>query len=189
MKYLICGLGNIGDDYIDTRHNIGFVVLDALAGDLGVKFESGRYAWVAKPKLKGRQLTLIKPTTYMNLSGKSLRYWIEKEKIPLENSLIVLDDIDLDLGVLRMKTKGSGGTHNGLNNIIEVLGHINFPRLRIGIGKDFAKGFQIDYVLGRWTKNEEEILIPKIETAVEMIKNFVLVGIKRTMNQFNKREN
>jgi peptidyl-tRNA hydrolase, PTH1 family len=176
MKYLIAGLGNIGDEYANTRHNIGFIVLDALAQELKTGFSIQRHANQAEARLKGRQLVLVKPTTYMNLSGKALKYWLDKENIPVENLLVVVDDIDLDTGVLRLRPKGSGGTHNGLNHIIETLGHTDFARLRVGIGKDFAKGFQVDYVLGKWTKAEEKIMLDKIPLAVEMVKSFVLAG-------------
>lgn len=187
MKFLIAGLGNIGEEYIRTRHNIGFIILDALAQDLGVTFSPARYAYFAQSKLKGKQLFLIKPTTFMNLSGKAVKYWLEKEQIPVENLLVVLDDIDLDVGVLRLRVKGSGGTHNGLNHIIETLGHGNFARLRVGIGKDFPKGYQVEYVLGRLTQQEEDIMNQKIPLAVEMIKSFVLSGADYTMNQYNNR--
>ncbi len=187
MKYLIAGLGNIGEEYANTRHNIGFIVLDALAAALDAKFTIDRHAFKAEAKFKGRTLILIKPTTYMNLSGKAVKYWLDKEKIPLENSLVISDDLDLPLGVLRLKVRGSGGSHNGLNHIIETLLTNEFPRLRIGIGDDFARGYQAEYVLSRWSKTEEKILIPRIEMAVEAIKSFVTVGIDRTMNDFNKK--
>lgn len=187
MKYLIAGLGNIGAEYANTRHNIGFVVLDALAQDLKTSFEIDRHAFLAKGRVKGRQLVMIKPTTYMNLSGKAIRYWLDKENIPIENLLVVTDEIALDEGVLRMRTKGSGGTHNGMNHIIETLGRNDFTRLRIGIGNDFARGFQVDYVLGEWTKAEEKTMLEKIPTAVEMIKSFVFTGPQRTMNLFNTK--
>lgn len=187
MKYLIAGLGNIGDEYANTRHNIGFIVLDALAQELKTGYTIQRHANQAEARLKGRQLVLVKPTTYMNLSGKAVKYWLDKENIPVENLLVVVDDIDLDTGVLRLRPKGSGGTHNGMNHIIETLGHSDFARLRVGIGKDFAKGFQVDYVLGKWTKAEEKIMLDKIPLAVEMIKNFVLAGTQLTMNQYNNR--
>lgn len=187
MKYLIAGLGNIGEEYANTRHNIGFIVLDALAAALDAKFTIDRHAFKAEAKFKGRTLILIKPTTYMNLSGKALKYWLDKEKIPLENCLVISDDLDLPLGVLRLKVRGSGGSHNGLNHIIETLLTNEFPRLRIGIGDDFARGYQAEYVLSRWSKTEEKILIPRIEMAVEAIKSFVTVGIDRTMNDFNKK--
>jgi len=187
MKYLIVGLGNIGEEYANTRHNIGFIVLDALAQSMGVRFTIGRHAGIAEGRIKNKELLLLKPTTYMNLSGKAVKYWLDKEKIPLENLLVITDDVDLDLGVLRMRSKGSGGSHNGLNHIIETLGTTEWARLRVGIGKDYAKGFQVDYVLGRWSSSEEKTLIPRIETAVEMIKSFVLQGADRTMSGFNNK--
>ncbi len=187
MKYLIAGLGNIGLEYANTRHNIGFVVADALANDLKGKFETGRLASVTKLKYKGRTLVVIKPTTYMNLSGKAIKYWMEKEKIPIKNLLVVLDDIALDPGVLRLKAKGGDAGHNGLTDSIEKLGTNEFPRLRFGIGKDFARGYQVDYVLGQWSSKEVKTMIPRVETAVEVIKSFVSIGIERTMNLFNKK--
>jgi peptidyl-tRNA hydrolase, PTH1 family len=187
MKYLIAGLGNIGDEYANTRHNIGFVIADALAQDLKVSFSTGRLAAIATSKFKARQLLIIKPATYMNLSGKALKYWMDKEKIPLENVLVIFDDLDLDTGILRMRTKGSGGTHNGMNDIISALGRNDINRLRVGIGRDFAPGFQIEYVLGKWTKMEEKVLIEKIPAAIEMIKSFVFNGAQRTMNLFNNK--
>jgi PTH1 family peptidyl-tRNA hydrolase len=187
MKYLIVGLGNIGDEYSNTRHNIGFIVLDALAQSLGIKFTIGRHASIAIGRLKNKELILVKPTTYMNLSGKAVKYWLDKEKIPLENLLVVTDDVDLDLGVLRMRSKGSGGSHNGLNHIIETLATTDWSRLRVGIGKDYAKGFQVDYVLGKWSSSEEKTLITRIDAAVDMIKSFVLQGVDRTMSGFNNK--
>lgn len=187
MKFLICGLGNIGSEYEDTRHNIGFLVLDALAKELNAKFETGRHAYVAEAKFKGRTLILIKPTTYMNLSGKAVKYWLDKENIPRENLLVVVDDIALETGVLRTKKSGSDGGHNGLIHITETLLTKDFARLRFGIGNDFAKGYQVNYVLGKWTRKEEEIILPKIEMAVEVIKNFTTIGIERTMNFFNNK--
>ena len=187
MKYLIVGLGNIGDEYADTRHNIGFLVADALAGTGNASFKSDRHAAVTKITLKGRTLVVIKPSTFMNLSGKAVRYWMQKEEIALENILVIVDDLALPLGALRMRTKGSDGGHNGLISIIEYLESTDFTRIRFGIGNDFAKGYQIDYVLGRWTEEETKILIPKVKEAVEMIKSFVLIGPERTMNFFNKR--
>lgn len=187
MKYLICGLGNIGDEYANTRHNIGFLVLDALAKELNAKFEIGRHAYIAETKYKGRTLILIKPTTYMNLSGKAIKFWLDKEKIEKENLLVIVDDIALDTGVLRMKKTGSDGGHNGLIHITETLLTKDFTRLRFGIGNDFAKGYQVDYVLGKWTRKEEEIISPKIEMAVEVVKNFTTIGVERTMNFFNNK--
>lgn len=187
MKYLIAGLGNIGDEYANTRHNIGFVVADAFAFDRKVEFTGGRYASVARASLKGRNFVIIKPTTFMNLSGKAVRYWMTKEDILPENILVIVDDLALPLGSLRLRKKGSDGGHNGLISIIEEIVTTEFARLRIGIGDDFAKGYQIDYVLSKWTKEEEKILLPKISTAVDIIKNFALTGIDRTMNLFNKK--
>ncbi len=186
-KYLIIGLGNIGDEYANTRHNIGFIIADALAADLNGKFSIGRHASILETRLKNKQLLIIKPTTYMNLSGKAVKYWMDKEEIPLENILVITDDVDLDLGVLRLRSKGSGGSHNGLNHIIETLGTIDFARLRVGIGKDYARGFQVEYVLGRWSSAEEKILIPRIAVAVDTIKSFVLAGAARTMSDFNNK--
>ncbi len=186
MKYLIAGLGNIGDEYANTRHNIGFVVLDALVKDTDVKFSPGRYASTAKIKFRGKTLILIKPATYMNLSGKAVRYWLKKENIPTSNLLVVVDDIALPLGTLRIREKGGDGGHNGLISIIENINTSNFSRLRIGLGDDFARGYQSDYVLGKWTKSEEKLMIPKVELAAEAIKSFVAIGVERTMNKFNK---
>jgi len=185
MKYLIAGLGNIGDEYADTRHNIGFVVADALALSLKTTFDTGRHASVAKGKLKGRSITIIKPTTFMNLSGKALRYWMSQENILPENILVIVDDLALPLGTLRMRKRGSDGGHNGLISIIETIQTVEFSRLRVGIGNDFAKGYQVDYVLGRWTKEEETVLIPRINTAVEMIQCFILQGVDKAMNVYN----
>ena len=187
MKYLIVGLGNIGDEYADTRHNIGFTVVDALALNFKAAFSVGRLASTARMSLKGRTLVVIKPTTYMNLSGKAVRYWMQKEDIPKENLLVIVDDLALPLGALRLKTKGSDGGHNGLISIIETIETSEFTRLRIGIGNDFAKGYQVDYVLGQWSTEETKVLIPRIETTIELIKSFVLIGTERTMNFFNKK--
>ena len=187
MKYLIVGLGNIGDEYSDTRHNIGFTAVDALALNFKSTFEVSRLASMSRMSIKGRTLVVIKPTTYMNLSGKAIRYWMQKEDIPKENILIIVDDIALPLGTLRLKAKGSDGGHNGLISIIETIETSEFARLRIGIGNDFAKGYQIDYVLGRWSTEETKLLIPRIEITVELIKSFVLIGTERTMNFFNKK--
>jgi PTH1 family peptidyl-tRNA hydrolase len=170
VKYLVAGLGNIGDEYTDTRHNIGFVVAEAFAAASGVKFQSGRYASVAQVSYKGKIFVVIKPTTYMNLSGKAIRYWINKEKIETQNLLVIVDDLALPLGSFRLRKQGSDGGHNGLISIIEHLGTTEFARLRIGIGNDFAKGYQVEYVLSRWTRQEEEILIPRIGEAIELIR-------------------
>jgi PTH1 family peptidyl-tRNA hydrolase len=187
MKYLISGLGNIGDEYRNTRHNIGFTILDALAQQGKVSFELGRLASIAKMKFKSRTLVLIKPSTYMNLSGKSIKYWLNQEKISVENSLTILDDISLPTGKLRMKMKGGDGNHNGLTSIIEYLQSTEFPRLRVGVGNDFPRGYQSDYVLGKWTKEEEEILIPRIKVATDIVKSFVTIGSGLTMTNFNNK--
>ncbi len=187
MKYLIVGLGNIGDEYANTRHNIGFIVVDALVDSCKGKFEPGRLADVAKVSVKGRTLVVIKPSTYMNLSGKSVRYWMQKEEIPLANVLVIVDDLALPLGSLRLRSKGSDGGHNGLISINEMVESTDYSRLRMGIGNDFAKGYQVDYVLGRWTTEEEKLLTPEINRAVEIVKSFVFIGIERTMNFFNKK--
>lgn len=187
MKYLIVGLGNPGDEYKNTRHNIGFIIADALAASGAVSFRSERYGSLAEMKIRGRQLFVLKPTTFMNLSGKAVRYWMEKEKISLENLLVVLDDVDLEPGVLRMRTKGTGGTHNGINNIIEVLQSSDFPRLRVGIGHNYEKGRQVDYVLGEWTAEERAIINKKADTSVDMIKSFVMAGARETMTLYNNK--
>ena len=186
MKYLIAGLGNIGDEYANTRHNIGFTVTEAMARLSGVSFQSGRYADLARLRVKNKSLVLIRPNTYMNLSGKAVRYWLDYEKIPLENLLVIVDDIALPPGQLRLKLKGGDGGHNGLSSIIEILGTEEFARLRFGIGNDFAKGYQVEYVLGKWTKAEEEIILPKITDAVEMVKSFVTEGPELTMTRYNR---
>lgn len=186
MKYLIIGLGNIGDEYANTRHNIGFVVADAFAFDRKVEFAAGRHAWVARTSLKGKTFVVIKPTTFMNLSGKAVRYWMTMEKVLPENILVIMDDLALPLGSLRLRKKGSDGGHNGLISINQEIGITEYARLRIGIGNDFAKGHQVDYVLSRWTKEEETVLLSRIPIAVDIIKNFALIGIDRTMNLFNK---
>ncbi|MBU2650486.1 MAG: aminoacyl-tRNA hydrolase [Bacteroidetes bacterium] len=186
MKFLIAGLGNIGSEYSNTRHNIGFILADALALAAGAVFKTERYADVARIRYRGKTLIVIKPSTYMNLSGKAVRYWMQKENIVEEQLLAVVDDIALPTGALRMKAKGGDGGHNGLQSIIEYLGSEAFPRLRIGIGNDFAQGSQVDYVLGKWTKPEEETMLKKIPVAVEMVKSFVANGLERTMNQYNE---
>lgn len=187
MKFLIAGLGNIGPEYANTRHNIGFMVLDKLASDASLVFESKRYAWKTEYRFKGRIFVLIKPTTYMNLSGKAISYWLQKEKIPDENLLVITDDIALPLGTIRLRKKGSAGGHNGLQDIIDNLGTEEFVRLRIGAGNEFPMGSQIKYVLGEWTTEEKNVLLPKIETSVEIIKGFGTIGIDRTMNAFNNK--
>ncbi len=186
-KFLIVGLGNIGDEYAHTRHNIGFQTLDAFAKASGVFFSLERHAHIAQIKFKGRTLILVKPTTFMNLSGKAVNYWMQTEKIPLENVLVITDDIALLFGSLRMKGKGSDGGHNGLKNIFETLNTTEYARLRFGVGNEFAKGKQVDYVLGEWTNEEIKLLAPRIETAVEMIKSFATIGLQRTMSLYNNK--
>ena len=187
MKYLIVGLGNIGTEYANTRHNIGFVAADALVAALQGEWKIERLASVSKVKFKGRTLVVIKPTTFMNLSGKSVKYWMDQESIPIERMLVVLDDIAIPLGTLRMKAKGGDAGHNGLTDIILKLNTIVFPRLRIGIGDDFARGQQSEYVLGEWSMKEVDVMIPKIETAVEIIKSFTTIGIGQTMTTYNNK--
>lgn len=187
MKYLIVGLGNIGAEYADTRHNIGFRVLDALAGASNTFFSTGRYGDVAELRHKGRTLLLLKPSTYMNLSGKAVRYWLEAERIPRENLLIISDDIALPFGTLRLRAKGSAGGHNGLKNIAELLGTEEFARMRFGVGGDFARGHQIDYVLGEWTEAEREAMPERLKLFGEAVLSFATIGLERTMNLFNKR--
>jgi len=187
VKYLIVGLGNIGDEYVNTRHNVGFQILDAFAKASNISFKDNRLAFRAEYKLKGRTFILIKPTTYMNLSGRSVNYWLQKEKIPEEKLLVVVDDIALPFGTLRLRPKGSDAGHNGLADINLTLGHQNYARLRFGIGDDFPKGFQVQYVLGEWSDEEKKILLPKFDLAADIIKSFGFVGLAQTMNQFNKK--
>ena len=187
MKYLIACLGNIGAEYDNTRHNIGFKVADYLNEDLKGTFSTQRLAQVSELRYKGRTMVVIKPTTYMNLSGKSVKYWMQQEKIPIENILIVLDEIALPLGTLHMRKKGSDAGHNGLANIIDILGTNVFPRLRFGIGDDFPKGKQIDFVLGKWKPSEIDIVNSRLEIAANFIKSFVTQGVDKTMNQMNNK--
>ncbi len=187
MKYLIVGLGNIGSEYEGTRHNIGFRVLDALAKASNLVFEDKRYGAVTTLSIKGQQLVLLKPSTYMNLSGNAVRYWMNKENIPVERLLIVVDDLALPFGALRMKPGGSDAGHNGLKNIASVLGTQNYARLRFGIGSDFPRGGQVDYVLGQFTEENLKTMDERVAMAMEMIKSFCLAGIQITMNQFNKK--
>ena len=188
MKQLIVGLGNIGDEYADTRHNMGFMTLDALAKASNVVFDANkRYGAVAELRLKNKQLLLLKPSTYMNLSGNAVRYWIQKEKIDPDNLLIIVDDLALPFGTLRMKTKGSDAGHNGLKHIQEVLGTSNYNRLRFGIGSDFPIGGQIDFVLSPFSEEEKQRLPERIEKAVEIVKSFCLAGVSITMNRFNNK--
>ena len=186
-KYLIVGLGNPGDEYAGTRHNTGFMVLDAFAKASNIIFDDRRYGFVGETSLKGRKIFLLKPTTYMNLSGNAVRYWMNKENIALERLLVVVDDLSLPLGALRLKGKGSNGGHNGLGNIQSVIGTTQYARLRVGIGNDFPKGAQIDWVLGKYGEDDLKTLAPSIDTAIEIIKSFVLAGLDITMNQFNNK--
>jgi peptidyl-tRNA hydrolase, PTH1 family len=185
VKYLIVGLGNIGEEYRKTRHNIGFQVIESFIDPEKQVFKHERYAYVANVRYKGRTIVLIKPTTYMNLSGKAVNYWLQKENIEIENMLIVVDDLALPFGTIRIKKKGSDAGHNGLINIIETIGSQDFNRLRFGIGKEFSKGEQIDYVLGEWSDEELKKLPERIEKMKEAVKSFVTLGIERTMNYFN----
>lgn len=185
MKYLIVGLGNIGPEYELTRHNIGFLTLDRLADQKGVNFEMGRLAYTAEFKFKGRSIHMIKPTTYMNLSGKAVKYWMQELKIPIENVLVIVDDLAIPFAKLRMRGKGSSAGHNGLKNIEELLGGQNYPRLKFGIGDDFPKGRQVDYVLAPFTKQEFEELPFAMDKAIDMIVGFCTIGISRTMTQYN----
>ena len=184
-KYLIVGLGNPGDEYATTRHNTGYMVLDAFAKASNTVFSDRRYGYVAETSLKGRKVVLLKPTTYMNLSGNAVRYWLNKENIDQKRMLVISDDVALPLGQFRLKANGSNGGHNGLGHIQQLIGQ-DYPRLRMGIGSDFPRGMQIDWVLGRYSEEELKALQPAIDTGVEIIKSFVLAGIDITMNQFNK---
>ncbi len=185
MKYLIVGLGNMGSEYANTRHNIGFQTLDAFAKASNVVFEPKRLADQCTVKFKGRTLVLIKPSTFMNLSGKAVNYWMQAEKIDLEKLLIITDDLALPFGTIRLKGKGSDGGHNGLKNINQVLGRQDYPRLRFGVGNAFPKGHQVDYVLGEWNDEEQQKLTERIEKCVELIKAFTTIGLNRTMSEFN----
>ncbi|WP_298484796.1 aminoacyl-tRNA hydrolase [uncultured Maribacter sp.] len=184
-KFLVVGLGNIGNEYAETRHNIGFKVLDTFVADKEASFETQKLGDIAIAKVKGRSILCLKPSTYMNLSGKAIKYWMDKEKIPLENILIITDDINLEFGTFRLKTKGSDGGHNGLKSTQEVLQTASYNRFRFGVGADFGKGKQVDYVLGEWNAEENKALKERLEKASNLITSFVLSGVKNTMNQFN----
>jgi PTH1 family peptidyl-tRNA hydrolase len=188
MKYLIAGLGNIGAAYEKTRHNVGFEILDVFAKASNVVFATKRYGDVAEAKFKGKTFILLKPSTYMNLSGNAVSYWLQTEKIPEDRLLVVLDDLALPSGTIRIKGKGSNGGHNGLKHIDQILGNSNYSRLRFGIGNDFPQGYQVEYVLAKWTKAEYELLTPDFEIAVEAIKSFALAGLDRTMNVYNTKK-
>lgn len=186
-KFLIVGLGNIGDEYAETRHNIGFKIVDHLAAEAAVKFTSDRLADVAHLKHKGKQLVLIKPSTYMNLSGKAVNYWLQNEKIPIDNLMVLVDELALPFGKIRIGPKGSDGGHNGLKSIQEVLGNSSYTRMRFGISNEFNKGSQINYVLGKWNDEELKTLNERIKIAGEAIKAFAFIGLQRCMNEFNNK--
>lgn len=187
MKYLIAGLGNIGKEYEQTRHNIGFEVLDFLAGESGILFKAGRYGDLAEIKYRGRQLILLKPSTYMNLSGKAINYWLKHEKIPDERMLVITDDIALPFGKIRMRPKGGDGGHNGLKHIVDILGSGDFSRLRFGIGDEYHKGQQVNYVLDKWSEEELKALEPRLKVSADAVKSFVFHGTDKTMSDFNSK--
>ena len=184
-KFLIAGLGNIGEKYQDTRHNIGFKILDRLAKEEEVSFQDAKLGAMTTFKYKGKSVLCLKPSTFMNLSGKAVRYWVEKENIPLENVLIITDDINLPFGTLRLKGKGSDGGHNGLKNIQQLLNTTTYHRFRFGVGADFGKGKQVDHVLGKWNDLEINTLQERLEKSTALVRSFVFAGAKNTMNQFN----
>lgn len=186
-KYLIVGLGNPGAEYHETRHNAGWMMLDAFAGKRGATFEDRRYGFVAETSLRGRKLILLKPTTYMNLSGNAVRYWLSKENIDNSRLLVISDELALPVGTMRLKGKGSNGGHNGLGHIQQLIGQ-DYARLRVGIGNEFRQGGQVDWVLGRFSEEEKSALAPCIETACDIIESFVMQGVERTMNQFNSKK-
>jgi len=188
LKYLIVGLGNPGIEYKNTRHNIGFKILDALADASNIVFSDERYGSLAEYKFKGRTFILLKPSTYMNLSGKAVNYWMQKENILIENVLVVVDDLALPLGSLRLRAKGSDAGHNGLKNITQLVGTQDYARLRFGIGDNFRQGQQVDYVLGEWDKQEKLELPALIDTSIVIIKSFATIGVQQTMTFFNKRK-
>ena len=187
MKYLIAGLGNIGAEYAGTRHNIGFRVADALAATGGVAFSTERYGDVARVSFRGRTMVLLKPSTYMNLSGKAVSYWLQKEKIETGRLLVVVDDIALPFGALRIRGKGSDGGHNGLKNITQVIGTADFARLRFGVGGNFPKCYQIDHVLGEWSADELRALPERIELACDAVRTFAVAGVEMAMNSYNNK--
>jgi len=187
LKYLIAGLGNIGPEYQETRHNIGFTILDTLAGVSNIAFQDKRYGVVSEYRFKSRTFVLLKPSTYMNRSGLAIDYWLKNSKVPLENLLVLVDDIALPFGIVRIRPKGGDGGHNGLTNIIQVLGTSDFARVRFGIGDNFYSGQQVDYVLSKWEDEEKKLLPEKIETCIEIIKNFGTIGLELTMTKFNSK--
>jgi len=186
MKYLFIGLGNMHPDYDDTRHNIGFEVVDVLAKGAGAKWKSDNLGDTTVIKHKGRQIHLLKPSTYMNRSGKAVNYWMTKHKVKIENILVIVDDLNLDFGKIRLRAKGAAGGHNGLKDIEQVLGTSKYPRLKVGIGDDYKKGRQVDFVLGKWNKKELEGLMDVLNDAASASLSFASIGISHTMNQFNK---
>ena len=185
MKYLIVGLGNIGEENAGTRHNIGFMMLDAFADALNATWADKRYGFVAKCRVKNAEMVLLKPTTYMNLSGNAVRYWLQQEKIPVENMLVLVDDLNLPFGTIRIRKQGSNGGHNGLGNIQSVLGTENYARVRFGIGNNFSRGAQCNFVLGKWTEEEQKLLPERLKITSEIIPSFCLQGMDRTMNLYN----
>ena len=185
MKYLIVGLGNIGSEYAETRHNIGFKIVDALAKASTSIFKPSRLGDMCEVKHKGRTFVLVKPSTFMNLSGKAVQYWMQETKVPIDKVLIITDDIALDTGVIRIRAKGSDGGHNGLKSINQVLGRLDYPRLRFGVGNEFGIGQQVDYVLGEWTSEDQEIINPKIKKAADAALAFGTMELRFVMNQFN----
>ena len=185
MKYLIVGLGNIGDEYAGTRHNIGFMMLDAFADAQGATWVDKRYGFVAKCRVKNAEMVLLKPSTYMNLSGNAVRYWLQQEKITVENMLVLVDDLNLPFGTIRIRKQGSNGGHNGLGNIQSVLGTENYARVRFGIGNNFSRGAQCNFVLGKWTEEEQKLLPERLKITSEIIPSFCLQGMDRTMNLYN----
>jgi len=187
VKYLIAGLGNIGDEYARTRHNIGFDILDALAGASNISFKDKRYGFIAEYRYRARSYWLLKPSTFVNLSGNAVRYWLRKLKLPVENLLVVVDDIALPFGILRLRAKGGDAGHNGLNHIQTILGTAGYARLRFGIGSEFYPGRQVDHVLGDWDEEEAAKLPERIEMAGEIIKSFGVIGLERTMNMYNNK--
>jgi PTH1 family peptidyl-tRNA hydrolase len=188
MKYLIAGLGNIGKEYEKTRHNAGFEILDAFAKASNIAFSTKRYGDIAEVRFKGKMFILLKPNTYMNLSGNAVNYWLQAENIPQEKLLVAVDDLALPAGTIKIKGRGSDGGHNGLKHINQVLGNSNYARLRFGIGNDFPQGYQLEYVLAKWSSAEYESLSPRFETAAEAIKSFALAGLEKTMNIYNTKQ-
>lgn len=187
MKYLIVGLGNIGDEYVGTRHNVGFRAVDAFAQKQGAEWADKRYGAIARTRVKNTELILLKPSTYMNLSGQAVRYWAQQEKIPVEHLLVIVDDLSLPVGKIRMRGSGSDGGHNGLKNIASCMMTRNYPRIKFGIGNEFPKGTQVDFVLGQFSDEDNRIINEKLDYVGEMIKSFCLQGLDRTMNQYNKK--